>query len=112
MAAGGATDGLGAWQRGVGGHVLGQHLRELAGVVVHHVPVHAVAVRHLLMLAVPAGVEKHLVRPVLLWIQYVVAALHCIASKEQKASSVHQSIASSWAKYVKYYSYSRKGVTG
>ena len=44
MAAGGAADGLGARQRGVGGHVLEEHLRKLAGGVVHHVPVHAVAV--------------------------------------------------------------------
>jgi len=86
VAAGGAADGLGARQRRVGGHVLEQHLRELAGGVVHHVPVHAVVVRHLLMVAVPAGVEKHLVLPVLLWIQYAVAALHCIKETERLCS--------------------------
>jgi hypothetical protein len=42
------ADGLGARQRGVGGYVLEEHLRELAGGVVRHVPVHAVAVGHLL----------------------------------------------------------------
>ena len=48
VAAGGAADGLGARQRRIGGDVLVEHLRELAGGVVHHVPVHQVAVRHLL----------------------------------------------------------------
>jgi hypothetical protein len=47
VAAGGATHGLGAGQRGVAGHVL-EHLGELPGAVVHHVPVHAVVVRDLL----------------------------------------------------------------
>jgi len=47
VAADGAAHVLGAGQRGVAGHVL-EHLGELAGAVVHHVPVHAVVVRNLL----------------------------------------------------------------
>ena len=47
VAADGAAHVLGAGQRGVAGDVLG-HLGELAGAVVHHVPVHAVVVRNLL----------------------------------------------------------------
>jgi hypothetical protein len=43
VATGGAAHGLGARQRGVGGDVM-EHLRELAGGVVHHVPVHAIVV--------------------------------------------------------------------
>ena len=50
--AGDAVDGPGARQGGVGGDVLEEHLRELAGGVVRHVPVHAAAVRHLLQSAV------------------------------------------------------------
>jgi len=50
VAADGAAHVLGAGQRGVAGHVL-EHLGELAGAVVHHVPVHAVAVGHLLQRA-------------------------------------------------------------
>ena len=53
VAAGGAADGLGAGQRGVAGDVL-EHLGELAGAVVHHVPVHAVVVGDLLRKAGPA----------------------------------------------------------
>ena len=47
VAADGAAHVLGAGQRGVAGDVL-EHLGELAGAVVHHVPVHAVVVRNLL----------------------------------------------------------------
>jgi hypothetical protein len=47
VAADGAAHVLGAGQRGVAGDVL-EHLGELAGAVVHHVPVHAVVVRDLL----------------------------------------------------------------
>ena len=47
VAANGAAHVLGAGQRGVAGDVL-EHLGELAGAVVHHVPVHAVVVRNLL----------------------------------------------------------------
>uniref|UniRef100_A0A0A8ZH98 Umc1300 n=1 Tax=Arundo donax TaxID=35708 RepID=A0A0A8ZH98_ARUDO len=47
VAAGGAADGLGAGQRRVGGGIL-EHLGELAGGVVHHVPIHLVAVRYIL----------------------------------------------------------------
>ena len=138
VAANGAAHVLGAGQRGVAGDVL-EHLGELAGAVVHHVPVHAVVVRNLLqqrfqrssvrlaaheriqifescsrfhreseirmnewkkklkrmtvrmageerrgeeekerrknlVIAVPAGVEEHLLLPVLLGVQDVVAA--------------------------------------
>jgi len=72
VAADGAAHVLGAGQRGVAGDVL-EHLGELAGAVVHHVPVHAVVVRNLLVVAVPAGVEEHLLLPVLLGVQDVVA---------------------------------------
>jgi hypothetical protein len=53
VAAGGAAHGLGAGQRGVAGDVL-EHLGELPGAVVHHVPVHAVVVGDLLRCSVPA----------------------------------------------------------
>lgn len=53
VAADGAAHVLGAGQRGVAGDVL-EHLRELAGAVVHHVPVHAVVVGNLLQAVVPA----------------------------------------------------------
>jgi hypothetical protein len=47
MTAGGASHGLGAWQRWVAGDIL-QHLGELLGAVLHHVPVHTVVVSNLL----------------------------------------------------------------
>ena len=56
-----------------------------------------------LMVTVPAGIEKHLVLPVLLGIQYVVAAcMHPLKNSEL----VHEQI-TSWGK-----NQSRKGLTG
>ena len=37
-------DGLGAGQHGVGGDILKEHLSELTGGMVHHVPIHEIAV--------------------------------------------------------------------
>lgn len=72
VATDGAADFLGAGKGGVAGDVL-EHLGELSSAVVHHVPVDTVVVCNLLVVAVPAGEEEHLLVPVLLGIQYVVA---------------------------------------
>ena len=62
-----------------------------------------------LMVTVPAGIEKHLVLPVLLGIQYVVAACMPHKKNRERACSerelVHEPI-TSWEKK------SRKGLTG
>ena len=68
----GAPDFLGAGKCWVAGDVL-EHLGELSSAVVHHVPVDTVVICNLLVVAVPAGEEEHLLVPVLLGIQDVVA---------------------------------------
>ena len=73
MATDGAADFLGAGKGWVTCDVL-EHLGELSSAVVHHVPVDTVVVCDLLVVAVPAGEEEHLLVPVLLGIQDVVAA--------------------------------------
>lgn len=72
MATDSTSDFLGAGKCRVTGNVL-EHLGEFSRAVVHHIPVDAVVVCDLLVVAVPAGEEEHLLVPVLLGIQYVVA---------------------------------------
>jgi hypothetical protein len=67
-----APDRLGARESRIAGDIL-EHLGELSGAVVHHIPVDAVVVCNLLVVTVPAGIEQNLLVPILLGIQYVVA---------------------------------------
>lgn len=67
----GTTHILGTRQSGIWCNIL-QHLRALIGAVKHLVPVHTIVVRHLLMIAISAGVEQNLLIPILSRIQNIV----------------------------------------